>query len=959
MKRGIKGKWRYLTVILSVALLAGGIPWSAQRASAAGMDMRYLTVDGIQYDDERETLIRCPEEKAGMVDIPSGITTIGQAAFRYCGNLTGVSIPKSVVKIEREAFAFCGGLTGIHIPFPKDSSYTLIIGEGAFQGCGNLRYAALPKEFGLEGSEEKYIEPFKGCSQLKAVYFAGSQRDVAEIRCFLPSKGYWEIAPDYYSYSGMDRKKYLLKCVREAFGFSEEVAIYFDVDADVYQYDILCDDTLEITGYAGGEKSVIPAYLDGRQVSAIGSGAFSGKSVISEMLLPEGIRSIGANAFYGCSGLRSINIPMGVAEIGRNALGGCANLEDIYYAGSEGQWESILKGSTVDAEVYYNCEPSEYSCLIQEDGTVFVSGYGGTGADITIPRLLEEREVTGIEAGTFAGRNGLKSVGIPESVGRIGLNAFSGCYGLKEVYYAGNKKQWGQIAIAGGNEYLTQAAIHYKDNSDEPIRYYTVSFNAWGVAEYQDQSVAENTFALAPGEPVRGGYVFLGWFNGEDKWDFEYGRVQSDMVLNAKWENKEKVVVKEVFGKMELVDGEDNVIIARGTERNLDASGLAKYTFKKTNWQVTSGADVIRISSTEGRSITMKAEKEGTGVIEAAVYSEYWMAQPGESKPVFKDSDTTFHNFKYRVVSHVTEIKMDSAQINLSLGSSLPLGYSTTPASNYARSLSGLTFSTSDSGVAVVSEDGIVTATGYGTATIRAYLKNSGLTAEAFCEVVVSEAGSVVPTPVPTERPGTGVPTPVPTEGPGTGVIPPVPTEEPGTGVIPPVPTEEPGTGVIPPVPTEGPGTGVIPPVPTEGPGTGVIPPVPTEKPGPGVTTPENQDGLVLAEDGNWYYYVNQQIAFDYTGLVSNEAGWWYVRNGRIDFEYTGLCYDPVWGWWLISGGTVAFEYTGLWNDPVWGWWLINGGTVAFEYTGLWNDSLLGVWYIQNGCIDFGRSNAA
>lgn len=25
-----------------------------------------------------------------------------------------------------------------------------------------------------------------------------------------------------------------------------------------------------------------------------------------------------------------------------------------------------------------------------------------------------------------------------------------------------------------------------------------------------------------------------------------------------------------------------------------------------------------------------------------------------------------------------------------------------------------------------------------------------------------------------------------------------------------------------------------------------------------------------------------------YTGLVQNEAGWWYVVNGQLDFGYTG-----------------------------------------------------------------------
>ncbi len=64
------------------------------------------------------------------VKIPQGITTIGNAAFLFCGKLTDVRIPNSVETIGDGAFMQCGELKNINIP---ESVKT--IGTRAFEGC--------------------------------------------------------------------------------------------------------------------------------------------------------------------------------------------------------------------------------------------------------------------------------------------------------------------------------------------------------------------------------------------------------------------------------------------------------------------------------------------------------------------------------------------------------------------------------------------------------------------------------------------------------------------------------------------------------------------------------------------------------------------------------------------------------------------------------------------------------
>ena len=64
------------------------------------------------------------------VNLPDGLTSIGNSAFENCSGLTSVTIPNSVTSIGIYAFQGCSGLTSVTIPNSVTS-----IGAGAFQGC--------------------------------------------------------------------------------------------------------------------------------------------------------------------------------------------------------------------------------------------------------------------------------------------------------------------------------------------------------------------------------------------------------------------------------------------------------------------------------------------------------------------------------------------------------------------------------------------------------------------------------------------------------------------------------------------------------------------------------------------------------------------------------------------------------------------------------------------------------
>ena len=93
----------------------------------------YLSVDGVLFDKARSTLVAYPAGRVGAYTIPSGVTSIGIAAFVGCYGLTSVTIPDGVAVIDQYAFSSCDALRSITIP---DSVSEIL--PGAFSYCEGL-----------------------------------------------------------------------------------------------------------------------------------------------------------------------------------------------------------------------------------------------------------------------------------------------------------------------------------------------------------------------------------------------------------------------------------------------------------------------------------------------------------------------------------------------------------------------------------------------------------------------------------------------------------------------------------------------------------------------------------------------------------------------------------------------------------------------------------------------------
>ena len=121
------------------------------------------------------------------------------------------------------------------------------------------------------------------------------------------------------------------------------------------------DDTYEVTGInrLASASVVIPAEHQGKPVTSIGAatsvsmyvGNSSGSFVINSKDNEGTDSSYTLEKFYTSnSPVTSISIPASVTTIARNAFDGCLSLTDIYFAGTEEQWNTILANSGWGAE---------------------------------------------------------------------------------------------------------------------------------------------------------------------------------------------------------------------------------------------------------------------------------------------------------------------------------------------------------------------------------------------------------------------------------------------------------------------------------------------------------------------------------------------------------------------------------------------------------------------------------
>ncbi len=416
---------KILSIILAILMVISIIPITANAATYSGtcganLTWTYdsstftLTISGTgdMYDygyDNRpwEAYVN----KIKEVVIADGITSIGAYAFAYCYSLTNVIIPDTVTKIGTSAIYACESLTNIIIPygvltidyraFANCRSLTNVIipdsvetiGERAFSQCDNLESITIGKSVTSIGNNAFY-----SCSTLTEIIIPNSVTSIGE-KTFYSCDNLQAIIVDsdnqYYSsdeYGVLFNKdkttliKYPIGNIRVEYIIPDGVTIIGDYAfSSCSLTNITIPNSVTTIGYQAFGGCYITNMIIPESVITINDSAFYGCSYLANITIGNGVTTIGPRVFFSCdsltnvtignsvttigeyafnkcSSLTSITISDSVTEIGNSAFSYCSSLSDVYYTGTEEQWDSILIGTNnsllLNATIHYNYMPT-------------------------------------------------------------------------------------------------------------------------------------------------------------------------------------------------------------------------------------------------------------------------------------------------------------------------------------------------------------------------------------------------------------------------------------------------------------------------------------------------------------------------------------------------------------------------------------------------------------------------
>ena len=83
------------------------------------------------------------------------------------------------------------------------------------------------------------------------------------------------------------------------------------------------------------------------------------------------------------------------------------------------------------------------------------------------------------------------------------------------------------------------------------INRYTITFDTAGGSEVAPITQDYGTTITAPANPTKTGYTFIGWYNGEEKWNFA-DAVATDLTLTAKWQVNQYTITFDTAGGSEV-----------------------------------------------------------------------------------------------------------------------------------------------------------------------------------------------------------------------------------------------------------------------------------------------------------------------------------------------------------------------------------------------------------------------
>lgn len=481
------------------------------------------------------------------IKIPDSVDTIGSGAFFYCQDLERITLPSALQTLSSVTFYGCAALSEVTFPASLKT-----IESSVFDGCRNLSEVKLPASLTAIQSSV-----FHRCSA-KTVFYDGSLEQWNHITADNDVLGYScpSLVMDDYT--------------------AQFIPVEDDPD---HPFPGPPPKTVTITKYTGTESTVIlPSTINSWPVTKIGEDALKDNTTITSVTIPASVTEIGSNAFADCTNLTSVNYKGDWSNLtiqsGNPAVQDAANAPLFDFAFTPDNTAVIVryKGTAADVTIpsrykgkpvtmidhaaFYNSAVTSVTIpdsvtSIRDSAFLFCSqltnisipnsvtyiGFSAFSSCTSLKSITLPSSLSFISGALFLGCSQLTTIHIPVSVTSIGNNAFADCPSLMTVTYPGSKTQWDDITKGRNSDVLENHLI---------CAMLEATFTADGES-ISTQTIDRGGKFTEPAAPSKENHTFAGWYNGDEKFDFDADTTNAPNVLNlvAKWE-KSKYTVKFV-----------------------------------------------------------------------------------------------------------------------------------------------------------------------------------------------------------------------------------------------------------------------------------------------------------------------------------------------------------------------------------------------------------------------------